>query len=356
MSSDLADRARTRAGAAALCGWLLLEEPGAELADRVRGLPGLDGLADPAMAVEYERVFLRGVVPYESVFRSGDGRRGGSVAARVADSYGEIGFDEHEGGRWRVAGPDHLGLELRALAHLIAAEGAAWDAGRPDEAGLHVETQRVFLADHLATWAEVALDAAAGPAGEGPYGALLGAIGDLVRSEIELVRPAPVLDSMLDEPLPTPGPIGPGRLARHLLAPDRCGLWLGSDEIAAGAARLGFPWRPMDGRANLTPLIRAAVDAGELDLLVAPWIDIARLAADRHRARAAAQPGAEAIWRSWHQRAAWTVALLERTSRSGAEDDADAEMFLRIAGSDLTRALTWLTEQGYEVDLVEPGD
>lgn len=353
MSSDLAERARTRAGTLALCGWLLLEEPGPDLAERVADIPALAPLAASDAAVEFERVFLRGAAPYESVFRSSDGRRGGPIAARVADTYVEVGFDELDQGRWRVAGPDHLGLELRALAHLIATEAAAWDSDRPDEAGMHVETQRVFLADHLATWAEVALDAAALAAGDGPYAALIVAVRDVVRSEIDLVRPAPVLDTVVHEGSSTAAPMGPGRLARHLLAPDRCGLWLSTDDIARGAQRLGFPWRPMDGRSNLTPLLRAALDAGELPGLVEPWIELARITAGRHRERAETQPGAEAIWRSWEQRAQATWEVLTRCVTAGVDDASDNEVVIRLAGHDLARALAWLKEQGYEIEEID---
>lgn len=350
MSMDLAERARTRAGAAALCGWLLLEEPGAALTEHVAQVPALAALADPTLAVEFEAVFLRGVPPYESVFRSDDGQRGGPVAARVADAYAEMELREHLDGRWRVAGPDHLGLELRAHAHLIASEAVAWEAGRPDEAAQYVEAQRRFLSDHLATWAGVALDALTVAAGGTPYAALLEVIDELLTQEIDLLRPAPLLDDAAVEAASTPLRLGPARLARHLLAPERSGVWLSTDHIAQAARRLGFPWRPMDGRSNLRQLVTQALDAGELSELVTAWIPVAREAADRHRARTLSQSGAALLWHSWAARADATVRLLEDVGRDGLHRNDDSEIVIRVAGGDLRRALTWLQSEGYQVE------
>ena len=159
MTRDLAERATNRAAFAGMAGALLLSEPGAALGDALSKLPQLARVVESISSIEYERVFLRGAPPYESIFRSDSGQRGGSVSARVVDSYAEIGFTEHESGGWRVAGPDHLGLELRAHAHLVALEAAAWRDERPDEGARMVEIQRRFFADHLVWWAEFALEA-----------------------------------------------------------------------------------------------------------------------------------------------------------------------------------------------------
>ena len=352
--ADLGARARQRAGAAALTGWLLMAEPGPDLAEHVAAVPALAALADPAAAVDFERLLLRQVPPYESVFRSDDGRRGGPVAARVADAYDEFGIVEHLDGRWRIGGPDHLGLELRAQAHLVAAEAAAWEAERPDEAATAVENERRFLAEHLAPWAEMAIDALLEAADGSVYVVLFEAVRDLVRREIDLLRPAPVLDVAVTETVAI-GRLGPARLARHLLAPERCGFWLGQSEIAAGAGRLGFPWRPMDGRANLTPLVRAASDAGEMAELVAPWRAVAAAAADRHLQRAGDQPGAEAIWRSLEQRARTTAEMLAGLGATVDIDD-DTEIVVRISGGDPAAAIDLLVDAGYAVEAVDIGD
>lgn len=351
MVADLAGRAEARASFAAAAGALLLTEPGSAVVGSDETVARLVRGATP---VDFERVFLRSVQPYESIFRSDDGRRGGATAARVADSCAEFDFEEHRSGRWRTAGPDHLGLELRLHAHLIAREGVAWRTDRPDEAARHVEDQRRFLAEHLAWWAEIALDALADEADGTPYGPILEEIRSFVHDEIDMLRPLPVVDAKVaTEVGPETRPMGPGRLARHLLSASRSGLWLSSRDIARAAERLGFPWRPMDGRSNLPPLVRAAFDAGEIDELVGPWLAMAEERADTYAARAASQPGAELAWRDHEARVRVTVDLLRQAGQTVGEHD-DAELVVRVAGGDPARALALLADAGYEVEVIDP--
>ena len=352
MTVDLADRAERRAAFAALAGTLLLAEPGPALREHVASVPSLAALAWTATAVDFERIFLRSVQPYESVFRSDTAERGGAVALRVADTYDEIAFDEHRTQRWRVAGPDHLGLELRAHAAIIALEAAAWRGERPDEAARHVETERRFFADHLGWWGHIALDALRQVAGGTPYAALLEEVTAFLDEEVDLLRPLPLLDtSQLPEAHPL-GAMGPSRLARHLLAPARSGIWLGTQHIAEAAATLGFPWRPMDGRHNLTPLVAAAFDAGEIAELVAPWIDVTRSTLASHVRRAEEQPGAEVAWRHAAQLAEATLRRLETIGESSLDARADDEIVVRIAGADVHTAVDMLRERGFSVDLL----
>ena len=352
MTVDLADRAERRAAFAALAGTLLLAEPGPALRDHVAAVPSLASLASAATAVEFERIFLRSVQPYESVFRSDTAERGGAVALRVADTYEEIGFDEHRTQRWRVAGPDHLGIELRAHAAVVALEAAAWRGERPDEAARHVETERRFFADHLAWWAQVAVDALGEVAVGTPYAQLLDEVSTFLEEEVDLLRPLPLLDtSQLPEVHPL-GAMGPSRLARHLLAPARSGIWLATQHIATAAGALGFPWRPMDGRQNLTPLVAAAFDAGEIAGLVTPWIDVTRATIASHLQRADEQPGAEVAWRHAAQLAQATLRRLETLGESALDARADVEIVVRIAGADVRAAVYLLRERGFSVDIL----
>lgn len=353
---DLAERAEGRASVAAVLGALLLAEPGPALADRVRGVPRLAALADAATAVDYERIFLRAVPPYESVFLSVDGRRGGAVAAAVSGDYDDLGFGEHAGTEWRAAGADHLGLELRAHAHLVAREAAAWSADRPDEAAERVAEQRSFLAAHLARWADPCLGALAAHASDTPYADVVAAAREFVAREVEALRPMPLLDGaaiVVDEPPRLPGP---GRLTRHLLSFSASGIWLDARDIESSARSLGFPWRPMDGRGRLRQLVGAAHEAGEMGALVRPWAAVARRAADEHAEREARQPGAGAWWRECALRARATAALLERVEADGlAGEDRDVAV-LAVPGDRLGDALDALAAAGVPVGTVGGGD
>jgi len=334
---------------------LLLSEPGPALNDHVAAVPSLASLAYSVTAVDFERIFLRSVQPYESIFRSDTAERGGAVALRVADSYDEIGFDEHRTQRWRVAGPDHLGLELRAHASLVALEAAAWRGERPDEAARYVEAQRRFFADHVAWWALVALDALREVAAGTPYEPLLLEVSAFIVEEIDLLRPVPLLDTSQLPEVAALGSMGPSRLARHLLAPARSGMWLGTQHIAEAASVLGFPWRPMDGRQNLTPLVAAAFDAGEIGELIAPWITRARSTIASHTRRAEEQPGAEVVWRHAARLAEATLHRLETLGESSFDVRADEEMIVRIAGADVESAIESLRAWGFGVEILDDG-
>ena len=353
MTVDLAERAERRAAFAALAGALLLSEPGTQTAALVAQVPELRQLGDNATSVEYERIFLRAVPPYESVFRSDSAERGGAVSSRVADHFDDIGFDEHRTARWRVAGPDHLGLELRAHSFLIGLEAAAWKGERPDEGSRHVEAQRRLFADHLGWWAHHALDAIE-TAGRGTaYEALARAVSQFLADEAELLRPLPLLDTSQLPSTVSVGKMGPRRLARHLIAPSRSGVWLGTDDIAPAAQRLGFPWRPMDGRQNLTPLVAAAFDAGEIDQLVHPWIALSNRAAERYIERASSQPGLELVWRHFAQLAVTTAELLGAMGGHGLSVADDEEVVIRISGAGARTAVDSLRGLDFVVEVID---
>ena len=337
MTSDLAALAERRAGLAALLGLLLIEEPGPELGDLVGGHPSLAPLAsgDPAIAGDYERIFLRGVAPYESVFRSDDGQQGGPVLAELLATYERIGYDEFRDGRWRVAGADHLGLELRCLAGLCLAEAAAWRDDDPAHAVEAVDNERRFLADHLSRWAQPALDAAAAFADGSPYLAVIEATSEFLAAEHDRLRPRPVLGA-IEPPAPLPTNLGPARLARLLLAPASAGCWLSRDAVSRAADAIGSPWRPSDTRSALRHLVQAAEDSGDLRALLAPVGDDVGRAVVAHRRRAELDSGNELTWREWEGRAQAMLALIEAIAardRLSAATPAVAERLI-ISGGD----------------------
>ena len=300
MTGDLALIAERRGGIAALLGLLLLEEPGPRIGDYVSGIESLAplGSGDPAIATEYERTFLRGVPLYESVFRSDDGQQGGNTVNTVTEQYGRLGFTEHLGNRWRVAGPDHLGLQLRCLAHLCHEEAMAWRAGTPDKAMELVESERTFLAHHVAGWAPVAIHCALRFAGDGAYAPLLHAVADHLTEEFDRLRPAPDLGStIVTNPLPIN--LGPARLTRLLLAPDTCGSWLSSAVIGHASRSIGAPWRPSDSRASLRHVIEDAQNTGDLHIVLEPIAEHLDAAIEWYNQDAVLAPGNAANAQQW---------------------------------------------------------
>jgi TorA maturation chaperone TorD len=360
MIGDLALIAERRGGLAALLGLLTLEEPGPGLAPLIADIPALAPLAlgGPAIATEYERVFLRGVPLYESVFRHEDGQHGGEAVTAIVERYEHLGFSEHLERPWRVAGADHLGLQLRCLAHLCQEEAAAWRADTPDKAMEMVETERAFLAHHLAGWAPVAVHCAIRSAGESAYSPLLAAIADHLNEEFERLRPAPDLGSQIDiEPLPTN--LGPARLSRLLLAPATSGTWLTSTVIGRASRSIGAPWRPSDTRSALRHVIESAHDTGDLPALLQLIADNLDEAIDLHHQDAAHSPGNAANARRWALTAESMrdrLVQIAETGLCGRSPSMAAETFT-VIGSDpgrltetIDRIVSDLRSQGYCVE------
>lgn len=359
MTIDLALIAERRCGLAALLGLLLLEEPGPDLGPLVAGVEWLAPLVagDSGAASEYEAVFLRGVPLYESIFRNDDGQHGQHTLADLVQRYEQLDFNEHTERRWRIAGPDHLGMELRCLAHLCRLEAVAWRSGTPDEALAAVERERSFLADHLSRWAPMALNAALTCARADIYRPVLHAVGEFLDEEFDRLRPAPDLGEMLQlETLPHH--IGPARLARLLLSPATCGTWISTAEICQASHAIGVPWRASDTRSALRQVIEAAHDTGELPLVLQPMIDELARAIAHHKSAAATSPGNAANALRWALTADAMRDKLLEISASGlrrSPNELPSET-LTVSGADpqsladaVDKLVAELREQGFDV-------
>ncbi|MEX1145798.1 MAG: molecular chaperone TorD family protein [Acidimicrobiia bacterium] len=315
---DLVDSARRRARLAAVLGHLLAEEPRHELGELVATVPELAALAepDPTLAAAFERILIREVPLHESVFTGPDGRRGGPTVATLSGFY-----DRHELGApppWRVAGPDHLAIELWAYGALCAEEAAGWEERRPDRATRAVEAEREFLMGHLGVWAEVAVTALARRAIGTPYAALADAVGSFVAEEVERLRPTPDHPGLPPvEVAPAPQRAGPAALARWLLAPGRCGAYLGVDDLANAANALGIPWRPSDPRSRFREVIEGATDGGDLPALAAALKLPIQEWRDAHAHNEAEREGNRRVWRAWRMRAEESLRLLDRVESAG---------------------------------------
>lgn len=337
---DLVERAEHRATIAGVLGTLVLTEPGPHLAGLVDGIAELQPLAMPghvdSAAVEYERVFLREISPYASVFLGHDGRRGGPIADVVTSAYADVDFTEHRDGTWRVAGADHLGLVLRCYAKLCSDEAAWWESDHPDQAVRAVEATRAYLDQHLG-WAVVAAEAISDAGGrETPYGALGVSIAEFLHEEGQLLRPGADHPGMAaPEPDPPPSRVGPRHLAQLMLSPSRAGGWLSTADIASLASRRRVLWRASDPRSNLRFLIDSAGESGEIPDLAADLMSVVDGWSGAHRRREQRYDGAARIWRRWRTSAENTLAVLEGV-RNGdlvdSEKDRPLVTTLEISG------------------------
>ncbi|MBX0330898.1 molecular chaperone TorD family protein [Oscillochloris sp. ZM17-4] len=139
---------------------LYLAPPDAALIAELRELPGFAEHIAPQpptpnpqpLAIEYERIFGRNVYPYESLYVDRELMLNTDAADRVVELCAASGY----GIPARTAGaPDHLGIELGLMAHLLDLEAAALEAGDILEAGRAHELQVSCLRTHLSAWVPV---------------------------------------------------------------------------------------------------------------------------------------------------------------------------------------------------------
>ncbi|MFN8474720.1 MAG: molecular chaperone TorD family protein [Anaerolineae bacterium] len=318
----------------ALLARLWLAEIDAPLADTLRGLPGFaehtPPTADPdwldEMAAEYARVLTQNVYPYESVFLGDDLMLNTDVTYRVEDLYNLAGFVP-EGAR--VAAPDHLGVELLFMAHLIALE----EDGRAPEPARRRQTR--FLAEHLARWAPICALTVARLTPHLIYHALAQLTWELVLADTPLtpLPPLPFWErggrqqtvENLSPPFPTEWGKGPGdegrtaaepeslgQVVRTLLTPARVGVFLCRGDMRRIGQALGLPTPLGDRFATLRALFEAAAQfdllPALLDALDALWLDAdAQIAA-----LMAAAPTWSLYGREWRERLAAGQALMAK--------------------------------------------
>lgn len=135
------------------------------------------------LAVEYARLFLGAgehIAPYESVFSRGWGEEvpqlWGEATVAVARFYDEAGL-ELKSGRT----PDHLSLELEAMAMLAECEAARRESGDTAGAAGIEELQNRFCREHLIVWVPEICDAVKERSRSSFYGSMAALTESLVR-------------------------------------------------------------------------------------------------------------------------------------------------------------------------------
>lgn len=134
------------------------------------------------LAVQYARLFLGAghIAPYESVFlrawHEDVPQLWGQATVEVAKFYGEAGLELKPGQT-----PDHLSLELEAMAALAECEAARREAGDDSGAVRVGELQDRFCREHLIRWVPEICREIEERAGSGFYRNMAALTASLVR-------------------------------------------------------------------------------------------------------------------------------------------------------------------------------
>jgi TorA maturation chaperone TorD len=251
--------------------------------------PAAAGLTN--LAVEFQRLYGFNLPPYESVFVDASAMLLAPAAHRVQQRYDRGDFTPPP---VRAAGPDHLGLELLALAH--------WqETGRP-------EFVHRLLVDHLALWAPVFMVTLRRLQPHPFYAALADLTLDLLLSLLP-ENSAPSLPSGDDPP---PGPDGgaePDDL-HPLLIPLAAGLYLTRHDLGRLARALDLPGSMGERRRMLQNLLRLARQYEALPGLVNWLADLLAQTGQAYAALAADYPTWAAYAQFWQNRLAAAQSIL----------------------------------------------
>jgi TorA maturation chaperone TorD len=161
VTASVSESAAARGGAYELFARLALSEVDGALLRSLRGMPVfgpcLEQVDEAALLqglrAEYARIFLMTVFPYESVYLDDSAMLNTARSAGVLEHFRGHGFDPPE--LRSVAAPDHLGLELLFMAHLVDRQAAAARISNLPVSASLLRDQRHFLFEHLARWGPV---------------------------------------------------------------------------------------------------------------------------------------------------------------------------------------------------------
>jgi TorA maturation chaperone TorD len=272
------------------------------------------------LAAEHCRVLQLALAPFESVYIDPSGMLLAPATSRVEASFNRWGWSPPS---WRVAAPDHVAIELAAVAALEdVPDGAA-----------------EIVRGHLAWWVPLLVEAVRELRPHPFYGTLAETTERALMAALAATEAAlsPRLPTLPDPPRYRATPFDPppdqaaaesgagdgGRsgwagLARRLATTRRAGFVLSGARVARVARALDLPAAPGDRVGALADLFRAAEVEGRWRELVAALENVAADAAARYGQVARTYPAWHGYATEWTQVAETTAALL-RQVRDGAE-------------------------------------
>lgn len=250
----------------------------------------------PDLRVEFTRLFTFNVFPYASIFLDSEAFLNTETTARVEFAYEQARFEPDP--RLATGAPDHFGVELMFVAHLL-------------ESGRELAANE-FLSGEILSWAIVFLQAVAINAREEFYKVAAQETGAWLMNEI--ASPATTLH--LD-------PVSPllsdeddlDAVVTRLLTPARSGIWLSKDDVSSLARDLSLPISFGDRALMLKSLFRQTGEYGRTEQLLRrlgeqteQWITYYARSTHTH-------PQVAPVFEVWMKRARDSLELLREMSR-----------------------------------------
>jgi TorA maturation chaperone TorD len=252
------------------------------------------GLRD--LRIEFTRLFTINVFPYASIFLDPEAFLNTETTARVEFAYGQAGFEPDP--RLAVGAPDHFGVELMFIAHLI-------------ESGRELAANE-FLSEEILPWAVVFLQAVAINAREEFYKVAAQETGAWLMNDITS-PPTTLHLSTVSTPLSDEDDLD--AVVTQLLTPARSGIWLAKDEVSSIARDLALPISFGDRALMLKSLFRQAGEYGRTEHLLRRLCEQTEQWVRYYGQHAHTYPQMVPILEVWMKRANDSLAQLRQMSR-----------------------------------------
>jgi len=272
-------------------------------------LPATDSAVLTELAVEYQHLFGFNLPPYESVFIDPSAMLMASATAQVQSLYDRSGWTPPS--ELRIGAPDHLGVELLALAAWLAAG--------------QTESARILLTRCLALWAPVFV-LALRRLDPHPFYAALGELtldhllaglpADPLPPDIDPLPDLPPPPAYRDRGMPAPVPetedidVGLSDIIDHLLTPRRAGLFLTRADIGRISRALDLPPIMSERRRMLDTLFRQAGQYELVSDLLQHLATVFAAATTTYQTWAGQYPAWDPYARAWQQQVVTSQALL----------------------------------------------
>jgi TorA maturation chaperone TorD len=282
-----------------------------ELADT---LPQTDKTALTDLAVEYQRLFGFNLPPYESVFIDPSAMLLAPATARVQALYRQAGWTPPAG--VRVGAPDHLGLELLALAEMKGTLPRLAQQLHTEHLALWVPAfvltlRRLKPHPFYATLADLTLALLLTTLTTNPLSTIHYPPSS-ISDPFPILPPPPVYDreGHLIPPAERAPETGLREVVKQLLTPCESGLFLTREDIARIGRALEVPAVMGERPYMLESLFR---QAGEYELVPALLAQLRQLLAEveaTYQAWAEAYPAWSPYAEAWRRRVAATQVTL----------------------------------------------
>ena len=281
---------------------LFLLEPDADALEALRTdvrFAGALAIDPRELRVEFTRLFVMNVFPYASVFLDPEVLLNTETTARVQAKYSAADFEPARD--VPIGAPDHFGVELSFVAHLLS-------SGRTNAANQ-------FVASEVLSWAPVFLHGVEKNARQDFYRILAQQTRHWLLEEIDSSAWDAFMQrrtSHAEFGLRVNEEDDLFSVVSFLVAPAQSGIFLSKEDLSRIGRTLELPMSFGDRGLMLKSLFRSAGEFDRIEMLLSALQSETKGWIDMYATDSRDNPAADLRLRSWRARAAETLTRLEK--------------------------------------------